>query len=563
MFLHTLRESPSDAEIASHRLMIRAGMIRKVAAGIYNLLPLGNRVIQKVEGIVRDEMNRAGAQEVVMPFVLPAELWKESGRWDIYGKELLRVKDRHGRDFCLGPTHEEVITDMVRKEIRSYRELPVNLYQIQTKFRDEIRPRFGLMRAREFMMKDAYSFHATDESAEREYRNMFDTYTRIFQRCGLNFVAVEAETGQIGGFFSHEFMVLADTGEDGIASCNLCSYAANVERAQTRAPEVTARGKGISGKKIEQVSTPGLKSVEDVSVFLKVEPSRLIKTLIYQTEKGIFPVLVSGDCEINESKLKRVLSCETAALADEVTVKKATGADVGFAGPVGLNIPIFADYGVRDIEDGVAGANKPDAHIINVNPERDFAATYADLRVVKEKDQCPRCPGTFIIKRGIEVGHIFKLGTKYSESMGAVFLDEKGVEKPAIMGCYGIGIGRTAAAAIEQNHDENGIIWPPPLSPFDCHIVPVNVNDMETRNAADGLYALLTEKGYEVLLDDRDERAGIKFKDADLIGIPVRITVSSKTLKEGCVEIKERKKEGARLVKIEDAAQDVGRLVGG
>src|SRR3990172_8825318 len=358
MLIPTLKESPADAEVVSQRLMIRAGMIRKVASGIYNLLPLGFRVVKKVENIVREEMNRAGAQEISMPFVLPSELWKESGRWDEYGNELLRIKDSNDREFFLGPTHEEIITDIVRREVRSYRELPMNLYQIQSKFRDEIRPRFGLMRAREFSMKDAYSFHPTDESAEAENRNIFDTYTRIFQRCGLNFVAVEAETGQIGGFFSHEFMVLADTGEDGIASCNLCSYAANVERAQTRAPEVTARGKGISGKKIEQVSTPGLKSVEDVSVFLKVEPSRLIKTLIYQTEKGIFPVLVSGDCEINESKLKRVLSCETAARADEGTVKKATGADVGFAGPVGLNIPIFADYGVRDIEDGVAGANK-------------------------------------------------------------------------------------------------------------------------------------------------------------------------------------------------------------
>jgi prolyl-tRNA synthetase len=560
MLLPTLRESPADAEVVSHKLMVRAGMIRKVAAGIYNLLPLGLRVIQKVEGIVREEMNQAGAQEVLMPFVLPAELWQESGRWDVYGKELLRLKDRHGRDFSLGPTHEEAITDMVRREVRSYRELPINLYQIQTKFRDEIRPRFGLMRGREFIMKDAYSFHADDESAEEEYRNMFDTYSRIFDRCGLAFKAVEAETGPIGGSFSHEFMVLAETGEDAIASCTRCDYAANVERAEIKRPEEKVRRKE-KDQPLKKVSTPGMKSVEEVSSFLKVEPSKLIKTLIYVTDKGTVVALVRGDFEINEAKLKRSLGADFVHLADEETIKKTTGAPAGFAGPVDLNIILFADFSVMDIENGVTGANEADAHIVNVNPERDFKARYGDLRIVEKGDPCPRCSSPLVIRRGIEVGHIFKLGTKYSESMCCTFLDENGKEGPMIMGCYGIGIGRTAAAAIEQNHDENGIIWPKPIAPFDCEVVPVNVNDEEILKTAKALYASLDDKGIEVLLDDRDERAGVKFKDADLIGIPVRVTISPRTLKEGSVELKERSGAGMRLVKTAAAAGEVARLL--
>jgi prolyl-tRNA synthetase len=560
MLLPTLRESPADAEVVSHRLMIRAGIIRKVAAGIYNLLPLGLRVIQKVESIVREEMNRAGAQEVLMPFVLPAELWQESGRWNAYGKELLRLKDRHGRDFCLGPTHEEVITDMVRGEVRSYRDLPINLYQIQTKFRDEIRPRFGLMRGREFIMKDAYSFHADDESAEEEYRNMFDTYSRIFDRCGLAFRAVEAETGIIGGSFSHEFMVLADTGEEAIASCTSCDYAANIERAEIKRPEKKVRRKGKEALP-KKVPTPGMKSVEEVSAFLKVEPSKLIKTLIYETDKGTVAALVRGDFEINEAKLKRVLGADFLHLADEEKIKKTTSAPMGFAGPVGLKISIFADFSVMDIENGVTGANEADAHLVGVNPQRDFKAQYGDIRIAVEGDPCPRCASLLEIRRGIEVGHIFKLGTKYSESMRTTFLDENGKERPMIMGCYGIGIGRTAAAAIEQNYDENGIIWPKPIAPFDCEIVPVNVKDAETLKTTEALYTSLGREGIDVLLDDRDERAGVKFKDADLIGIPVRVTVSSRTLKEGSVEVKERGATDARLVKIGEAADKVARLL--
>ncbi|MBI4949895.1 MAG: proline--tRNA ligase [Deltaproteobacteria bacterium] len=551
MLLPTLKETPSDADVVSQKLMMRAGMIRKVAAGIYNLLPMGLKAVRKVEGIVREEMDRAGAQEVLMPMVVPSELWKESGRWDEYGKELLRLKDRHDREFCLGPTHEEVITDMVRREVRSYRELPLNLYQIQTKFRDEIRPRFGLMRGREFVMKDAYSFHATDESADREYQNMYETYTRIFERCSLEFRAVEAETGAIGGRFSHEFMVLAETGEDAIAACDKCSYAANVERAEVR--EADSAPGASSDKKIEKVNTPGKRTIEEVSAYLRIKPSGLIKTLIYETDKGTVATLVRGDYDLNEMKLKRALDASWVKLAEEAGVNGATGAPVGFAGPVGLKIRLVADLSVRVMKDAVAGANESDAHIINVNPGRDFAPEYADIRNAVEGDGCPRCRGTLSIKRGIEVGHIFKLGTKYSYSMSASFLDEGGKERPIIMGCYGIGVGRTAAASIEQNHDDYGIIWPKPLAPFDCEVVPVNVKDAGTVAEAEAIYVELKGAGIDVLLDDRDERAGVKFKDADLIGIPLRITIGERNLKEGLVELKERKGGAVRLVKRDEA----------
>jgi len=561
MLLPTLKEEPSDAEVVSQRLMMRGGMIRKVAAGIYNLLPLGARVIGKVEGIVRAEMNASGAQEVVMPVVVPSELWKESGRWEAYGKELLRLKDRHDREFCLGPTHEEVVTDMVRGTVRSYKELPLNLYQIQTKFRDEIRPRFGLMRGREFTMKDAYSFHATDECAAREYKNMFDTYCRIFERCGLEFRAVEAETGNIGGSFSHEFMVMADTGEDAVAFCNACSYAANIERAGIRTGAPVARDSSVE-KNIEQVSTPGKKSVEEVAAFLRTSPTNLIKTLIYDTDKGVVAALVAGNFELNEMKLKRALGAEWVRLADDATVTKTTNAPTGFAGPVGLKCRILADFSVREIVNGITGANIGDAHLLNVNPERDFKAEYFDIRVVVNNDGCPRCAnGTLAIRRGIEVGHIFKLGTKYSEAMRATFLDETGKERPFIMGCYGIGIGRTAAASIEQNHDEFGIIWPRPLSPFDCEVLPVNVKDAETMKVAEGLYAALKETGLDVLMDDRDTRAGVKFKDADLIGIPVRVTVGERNLKQRLVEIKTRRGGEVKLVRVEDATTEVKKIL--
>ena len=561
MFLPTLKEAPSDTEIVSHRLMTRAGMIRRVAAGIYNYLPIGLRVIRKVENIVREEMNRAGAQEVVMPMVIPSELWQESGRWDIYGKELLRIKDRHERDFCLGPTHEEVITDMVKKEVRSYRELPLNLYQIQAKFRDEIRPRFGLMRGREFIMKDAYSFHATEEDAEKEYQNMYNTYCRIFERCGLKFRAVEAETGAIGGRFSHEFMVLADTGEDSIASCNKCSYAANVEKAEIKGQGSRVKGQGEE-KPLEKVSTPGMKTVEEVSRFLKTTPQKLIKTLIYNSDKGVFAVLVRGDYELNEAKLKRLIDAEWLNLADEETVRKTTHAPSGFAGPIGLKTRIFADHSVQTIINGITGANEADAHFINVNHERDFNIdSFADLRVVVKGDLCPRCSGMLEIFRGIEVGHVFKLGTKYSEAMGATFLNEKGIAQPMIMGCYGIGIGRTAAASIEQNHDEKGIIWPMPLAPFHVHLVPVNVKDKPTMDAAETIYKALAEAEVDVLMDDRDERAGVKFNDADLIGIPIRLTIGNKTLKENSAEMKMRNSNDVSLIRLDEVKKKVLEIV--
>ena len=563
MFIPTLKEAPSDAEVVSHRLMTRAGMIRKVAAGIYNYLPLGLRVIRKVENIVREEMNKAGAQEVSMPMVIPSELWQESGRWDVYGKELLRLKDRHQRDFCLGPTHEEVVTDMVRREVRSYKELPIILYQIQTKFRDEIRPRFGLMRGREFIMKDAYSFHATEEDAEREYQNMYDAYCRIFERCGLNFRAVEAETGAIGGRFSHEFMVLADTGEDAIASCNKCKYAANVERAETKShkSQVTSH-KSQNEKPLEKVSTPGMKTVEEVRGFLKTTPSRLIKTLIYNSDKGVVAALVRGDYELNEAKLKRLLKVERLVLADEETVRKATRSPSGFAGPVGLTVRIVADYSVQSVVNSIVGANEADAHFINVNLNRDFRAdVFGDLRMAVAGDLCPRCDGVLEIFRGIEVGHVFKLGTKYSEAINATFFNEKGEAKPMIMGCYGIGIGRTAAAGIEQNHYDKGIIWPMPLAPFQVHLVPVNVNDKATMDVAETIYKNLTDAGVEVLMDDRDERAGIKFNDADLIGIPIRLTIGSKALKENSVELKMRRSPNASLVKMDEVSGKVLEII--
>ncbi|MFQ5480379.1 MAG: proline--tRNA ligase [Thermodesulfobacteriota bacterium] len=564
LLLPTLKESPADAEVISQRLMMRAGMIKKAAAGIYEILPLGLRVLRKVENIVREEMDRAGAQEVSLPVVIPSELWKESGRWDKYGPELLRVTDRHNREFCIGPTHEEVITDMVRGSVRSYRQLPLNLYQIQTKFRDEIRPRFGLMRGREFVMKDAYSFHADNESAEAEYENMLGAYRRIFTRCGLEFRAVEAESGAIGGSFSHEFMVLADTGEDEVAACNTCDYAANVERAEVRAP--INKKPSLSGKNIEAVKpvkTPGKKTVEEVSEFLNISPANLIKTLIYETDNGPVAALVRGDLELNEMKLARVFNVSEVSLADEDTVCKVTGAPSGFAGPVGLKIPLYADYSVLAMSGAVTGGNKADTHICNVVPGRDFEATYADLAFACVGDGCPRCDGTLTLRRGIEVGHVFKLGTKYSCAMGAVFLDSNGKEQPMIMGCYGIGIGRTAAAAIEQNHDEAGIIWPPGLAPFAAEVLVIKVKDDASMKAGEGIYTALTEAGVETLFDERNERAGKKFKDADLIGIPVRIIIGERNLAEGLVEVKGRRSGEVRLVKVEDAAAEVRGLLEG
>jgi len=540
-FLPTLKETPAEAEVISHKLMLRAGMIRKLAAGIYSYLPLGLRVLRKVEAIVREEMNKAGAQEVVLPMVQPAELWQESGRWEFYGKELLRFKDRHARDYCLGPTHEEVITDLVRREVRSYRDMPLNLYQIQTKFRDEIRPRFGLMRGREFVMKDGYSFDVDEKASEKTYLAMYAAYQNIFRRLGLQFRAVEADTGSIGGSFSHEFMVLAETGEDTIVSCTGCEYAANIEKAEVVWSEKEQIKSNTPPRPIEKVATPGRRTVEEVTSFLGIPPQQLLKTLIFLVDGQPVAVLVRGDHEVNEIKLKNLLQAREIALADEALIRRITGAPVGYSGPVGLSIKIVADQAIQGIYDCVAGANEEGHHLVHVDAGRDIHADfYGDIRSVTAGDRCPRCRQAIRLSRGIEVGHIFRLGTKYSEGLKATYLDGEGQERYMVMGCYGIGVSRIVAAAIEQNHDESGIIFPVAIAPFDVLALPVNVNDAAIREAAEDIYHELLSGGFDVLLDDRDERAGIKFKDADLTGIPFRITIGTKFIKEGLLEIRVR-----------------------
>ena len=538
LLLPTLREDPGEAETVSHRLMLRAGLIRKVAAGIYTYLPLGLRIIRKVEQIVREEMNRAGAQELLMPIASPAELWKETGRWDYYGKELFRLKDRHERDFCLGPTHEEVITDLFRREVRSYRQLPVNFYQIQTKFRDEIRPRFGLMRGREFIMKDAYSFDIDDAGAKASYQRMYDAYTRIFRRCGLTFRAVEADTGQIGGDVSHEFMVLAETGEATVVYTETGSYAANLERAETLPASDVDTG---PLRPLTRVTTPQRRTVDEVTSFLKISAQRLLKTLLYTADKEPVAVLIRGDHEVNEVKLARLLGANEVQLATPETVKELTGAPAGFTGPIGLKMRLLADHAVKSLKNFVVGANEADAHYVDANVDRDFSVErFADLRNAQAGDRSPRGDGSLVVARGIEVGQVFLLGTKYSQKMNATILDDQGKERLAIMGCYGIGIGRTAAAAVEQNHDDKGIIWPFPIAPFHVHLISLGQSSAVV-DAATGLYGALEAAGLEVLWDDRDERAGVKFNDADLIGAPYHVIVGDKGLAEGQLEVKTRK----------------------
>jgi prolyl-tRNA synthetase len=539
LLIPTLREDPGEAETVSHRLMLRAGLIRKTAAGIYTYLPLGLRVIRKIEQIIREEMNRAGAQELLMPIASPAELWKETGRWDYYGKELLRFKDRHERDFCLGPTHEEVITDLFRREVRSYRQLPLNFYQIQTKFRDEIRPRFGLMRGREFIMKDAYSFDGDEAGARTSYQKMYDAYSRIFTRCGLTFRAVEADTGLIGGDVSHEFMVLAETGEATVAYSDQGSYAANLERAEVLPPSAID---DAPLRLLSPVNTPNCRTVEEVTGFLKISPRQLVKTLIYAADKETVAVLIRGDHELNEVKLARLLHVTEVRLAESEAVKSLTGAPVGFAGPVGLpGVHIVADHAIKGMRNFVVGANRADTHYVDTNGDRDFKVDqFADLRNAQTGDPSPRGTGSLTLAKGIEVGQVFLLGTKYSKSMNATILDEKGQERLAVMGCYGIGVGRTAAAAIEQNHDDKGIIWPFPIAPFHVHLLPVS-QSATTAEAAARLYEELLAGGFEVLWDDRNDRAGVKFNDADLIGAPFQIVVGDKGLADGVVEVKVRR----------------------
>ena len=561
--LPTLKEVPSEAEVPSHQLMCRAGMIRKLASGIYSYLPLGLRSIQKVESIIREEMNRAGAIEVLLPFVQPAEIWQESHRWEEYGKELLRFKDRHNRDCCLGPTHEEVITDIARREIRSYRQMPINLYQIQTKFRDEIRPRFGVMRAREFIMKDAYSFDINEKEADMSYQKMVDAYTRIFTRCGLKFRMVEAESGVIGGSFSHEFMVLAETGEETIISCVSCSYAANIEKAEFKRPK--ASGSLLDKellKPLQKVFTPDKRTVEEVTQFLHVLPQDLVKTLIFETDKGCIAALVRGDHEISEKKLRAAWGTEELQLAREETVEELTHAPKGFAGPIGLSIPMIADLDVQKMVNFVTGANEKDAHLIHVNLMRDFEVNqFVDIRKFSPGDHCPLCGEETRIDKGIEVGHTFKLGTKYSKAMDATYLDDQGKEKEIIMGCYGIGLGRTVAAAIEQSYDQNGIIFPMPVAPFQVLILPVNMKIDLLRETAEQLYQNLLANETEVLYDDREETPGVKFKDADLIGIPLRVTLGEKNLKRGLVEIKKRRTGEILLFKKEEVITKIKEMI--
>ncbi|HDQ04899.1 MAG TPA: proline--tRNA ligase [Deltaproteobacteria bacterium] len=561
MHLPTVREIPSDAEVISHQLMIKAGMIRKLTSGIYSYLPMGYRVIRKVEQIVREEMNKAGAQEVYMPMVQPAELWQESGRWEHYGKELLRLRDRHEREYCLGPTHEEVITDLVRNDVKTYRQLPLNLYQIQTKFRDEVRPRFGVMRCREFSMKDAYSFDADEAGAQKSYEKMFTAYNNIFRRCGLRFRPVEADSGSIGGKYSHEFMVMAETGEDAMVFCEKCSYAANLEKAEVVSPgkkEITAK----SMLPMEEVHTPNMRTIEEVSAFLNVKPENIVKTLIFNADGKPCAVLIRGDHEVNEVKVKNHLEADELELADDEMIAKATGAPRGFAGAVNIKVRVIADYSIMNMTNFVTGANKEDYHLKNVNLDRDFEVkVFADLRIVEKNDNCPRCGGKINFARGIEVGHVFKLGTKYSKTMKAVYLDKDGQEKTMIMGCYGIGIGRTVAACIEQNYDEYGIIWPVPLAPFHVIITPVNINDKNISDAAEKIYRQMLAEKVEVIFDDRDERAGVKFNDADLIGIPLRMVVGQKNLVQNKVELKVRKTAENKLIDIDKITDEVKKYV--
>ena len=538
-YIPTLKETPADAEVASHKLLLRAGMARRLTSGIYTYLPLGLRAIRNVENIIREEMEKAGFDELLMPMVQPADLWKESGRWVFYGKELLRFKDRNDRDYCLGPTHEEVITDLVRGEVRSYRQLPVRLYQIQSKFRDEVRPRFGLMRGREFVMKDGYSFDADNAGADESYKRMYEAYTAIFRRLGLRFRAVEADTGSIGGKFSHEFMVLADTGEDTICACTQCDYAANVERA-----EVLWKGTPCteSCPDMTCVDTPGAHTVEEVAAMLGVKPSQVIKTMIFVADGKPVAVLVRGDREVNDIKLKNLLKAQEVELAGPETVRKVTQAPVGFAGPAGLDIPVYADLELQGATDYVAGANKGDAHVLHLDLRRAASVTeYADLRCISLEDTCPRCGGRIELPKGIEVGHIFKLGLKYSEAMHAVFLDENGKEQYMIMGCYGIGVSRVVAAAIEQNNDEHGIIFPLPLAPVQCILLCLDPGKEDVAARAEELYAQLQAGGLSMLLDDREERPGVKFKDADLLGAPMQLIVGGKGLARGVVECKDRR----------------------
>ncbi|OVE77815.1 proline--tRNA ligase [bacterium F11] len=554
-FVPTLKETPSDADTVSAKLMLRSGMIRKVAAGLYEWLPLGYRVLRKVEQVVREEMDRAGGLEVWLPHIQPRELWEETHRWMYYGKELLRIKDRKGTDFCFAPTAEEIITDLVRRDLRSYRDLPVLFYQFGTKFRDEIRPRFGVMRAREFYMKDAYSFHASEEDLDKMYKQMYEAYSRIFERLGLRFRPVEADTGTIGGSSSHEFMVLADTGEEQIATCEACGYTANVERAELPSP---ASNHKEDPKQLEEVSTPKMHKVEDVARFMKVKPEKLIKTVFLVVDEKPVVALLRGDTELNEHKILRLLKGQMIRPAKEEEYQSVAGCDLGFAGPINLKAKIVADQLIPTISNGVSGAGKKDFHVKNLNINRDYKPDIiGDIRNIRSGDECVKCGKSITFFRGIEVGHVFKLGTKYSSSMNANFLDTEGKSHPMIMGCYGIGVSRIVAAGIEQNNDKWGIQWPLAMAPFQVILTPTNFSDPQSREVSEKIYQELKAKNVDVLLDDRDARAGVKFKDADLTGIPLRVTVGEKSLAKDVVELKKRKEDKPKEVPIGNIVKEL------
>ncbi|WP_415299995.1 proline--tRNA ligase [Clostridium perfringens] len=549
MLVGTLREVPAEAEIESHKLMLRAGLMRKMAAGIYNYMPLGLKVIENVKNIVREEMNNAGAQEFLASALIPAELWQESGRWDAYGAEMFRLKDRHNRDFCLGPTHEEVFTDIVRNEIKSYKQLPLNLYQIQTKYRDERRPRFGVMRSREFIMKDGYSFDKDQEGLDLAYEKMRKAYVNIFNRCGLDAKAVAADSGAIGGSGSAEFMVKSEVGEDDVVFCTACDYAANIEKA----PSTPEHAEKEELMEVEKVETPAVKSIEDLAKFFECSPKKIAKTLIFQADDKVVAVVLRGDREANEVKIANAIGeVIELEMASEAAVKEATGAAVGFAGPMGIKVDmLLVDQEVANMYNFIIGANETDMHLKNVNYGRDFEGVVGDFRNVTIGEKCPECGKEITISRGTEVGHIFKLGTKYSESMGATFIDEDGKAKPFIMGCYGIGVTRTVASIIEQHNDENGIIWPLEVAPYHVSVIPANVKNEEQATKAEEIYNELRKMGVEALLDDRKERAGVKFKDSELMGIPMRITVG-KMIGEGQVEFKLRNGGEVETLSIEE-----------
>ncbi len=558
-FIPTLKENPNDAVVASHKLMIRAGLIRKLGAGLYSYLPLGLKVFKKIENIIREEMNKAGAIEFSLPILTPSELWEKSGRWNEFGPEMFRVTDRGNHKYALGPTHEEVFTEIVRLEINSYKQLPVNFYQIKTKFRDEIRPRFGVMRGREFTMKDAYSFDRDEKGLDVSYNKMKIAYKNIFKRCGLDTVIVDADTGAMGGKQSEEFMVLSDIGEETLVFCSNCGYSANIEKA------VSKDSKNFEKEELQEmkeVETPDTRTIEELVKFFNTGADKFIKTIIYIADGKPVVVLIRGDIEINETKLKNSLSAVELELADDETVRKITSAEVGFAGPVGLkDIMIVADYSIKTIYNGITGANKTGYHLINVNYDRDFKVDkFFDLRTVKEGDLCVKCDSPLEFKKGIEVGHIFKLGTKYTESMDVKFLDEDNKEKYPIMGCYGIGVDRTMAAIIEQSNDKWGIIWPITVAPFEIIIIPVSLKSDSVKKVSYEIYNNIKDK-YEVLFDDREESPGFKFKDADLIGIPIKIIIGEKNLKDDFVEIKLRKDNISKKIKMDNFYQELDNII--